>query len=163
MFAVLSDLWFRWTDQGSHLCWFRRNEAGGNFLQHSAPPVCRPALWDGSLPETDQLAHRRVGTGEPDGEQRTHKQYRDNLCAVLMSFCAFSQTDFIGHNLSPFASSALRAVAPAHESGRWSAQTKRGTCTLWTNVTPTPNPPQWSAATPSPATAHRVSTCNMSS
>lgn len=101
---------------------------------------------------------------------------------VKHHFCAFSLTVFIGYQpwqrgrgvltilwwslmmvysySSPFSSSALGAVAPAHGIGRWSARTNTGICIPWTSVAPTPNPPQWSAATTSPATAHRVSTQN---
>lgn len=71
--------------------------------------------------------------------------------------CSYSSC--MGEKLSPFSCSALRVVDLAHESARWSALIRRGTCTLWTSVTPSPNHSQWSAATPSPVTAHRVSKC----
>lgn len=92
MFAVLSDLWVRWTDQGSQLCWFRRNEAGGNILQDFAPSNCCPTLWDGGLPETDQLARRRVGTGEQEHKHTNiHLQLLWQFSLVIISLSIILQ------------------------------------------------------------------------
>ena len=148
MCAVLSDLRFRWTDQGDQLHRFRRNASGWSVLQPPAPPNRPPTLSDGVLPETDQLAYWRLGTGERGQQTQSNTGSFYFICTVYLSY-----------NLSLcFSSSALRVAALANASVRWSAQTERGTCTLCVSVTPTPNLPLWSAATPSPATGHRVST-----
>ena len=69
--AVLSELWFRRTDPGCELRWIRRDETGGDRLQHSESPHRRPDLHPATLHQhprdqhpSNQLAPRRLGTGE---------------------------------------------------------------------------------------------------
>lgn len=97
---MLSHLRLRWTDPGSHMCWFRRNEAGGNILQHFAPPACRPTLWDGGLSETDQLARRRVGPGENSKNTEDKNKNTETLC--VCSYCGWMKRILLVITLSIF-------------------------------------------------------------
>ena len=97
---------------------------------------------------------RSAGTLE-SGAWWERQETKNNAGTLSVAECEIMPSCRL-KSLPALSSSAPRAVAPARETDRWSARTRTGTCTLLKTASPTPNPPQWSAATPSPATAHRV-------